>query len=163
MDPDIRHVQQLPRQIPIPLISKVTEAIQSGKNGIIKRVTQTTQWISNMVVIKKPGKVRTCLDPSTPNKALKQSHSQMPTIEEILPDIAEAKVFSVLDTKDGYWQVKLATESNYLTILWSPLGRFSWLRIPFGIKPAAEEDQRRQHKALHDRNFTFRHATGQRG
>ncbi|KAF7647501.1 hypothetical protein LDENG_00171580 [Lucifuga dentata] len=82
------------------------------KNGIIKRVTEPTQWISNMVVMEKPG--MHCIDPSALNKALQRSHYQMPTIEEILPDIAKAKVFSVLDAKDGYWQVKLDNESSYL-------------------------------------------------
>lgn len=101
-----------------------------------------------MVVIEKPGKLRTCIDPSTLNKALRRSHYQMPTIEEILPDIAKAKVFSMLDAKDGYWQVKLEEESSYLTTFWTPLGRFRWLRMPFGIKPAAEEYQRRQHEVL---------------
>lgn len=149
VDPDIRPVQQVPRQIPIPLKHKVTEAIRSmEKNGIIKRVTEPTQWISNMVVIEKPGKLRTCIDPSALNKALRRSHYQMPTIEEILPDIAKAKVFSVLDAKDGYWQVKFEEESSYLTTFWTPLGRFRWLRMPFGIKPAAEEYQRRQHEVL---------------
>lgn len=149
VDPEMRPVQQLPRRIPIPLKSRVTEAIQSmEKNGIIKKVTEPTQWISNMVVIEKPGKLRTCIDPSALNKALKRSHYQMPTIEEILPDIAKAKVFSVLDAKDGYWQVKLDEESSYLTTFWTPLGRFRWMRMPFGIKPAAEEYQRRQHEAL---------------
>lgn len=54
----------------------------------------------------------------------------------------------MLDAKDGYWQVKLDKESSYLTTLWTLLGRFRWLRMPFGIKPAAEEHQRRQHEAL---------------
>ncbi|KAF7652237.1 hypothetical protein LDENG_00099600 [Lucifuga dentata] len=122
------------------------------KNGIIKRVTEPTQWISNMVTIEKPGKLRTCIDPSALNKALQQSHYQITTIEEILPDIVKAKVFSVLDAKDGYWQVKLDNESSYLTTFWTPLGRFRWLRIPFGIKPAVEEYQHRQHEALQGLN-----------
>lgn len=138
IDTDIRPVQQLPA-VPIPLKKKVTEAILSmEEEGIIAKVTEPTQWISNMVVIETPGKLRTCIDPSTLNKALLRSHYQMPTKEEILPDIAKAKVFSVLDAKDGYWQVKLDEESSHLTTFWTPLGRYRWLRMPFGIKPAPE-------------------------
>ena len=66
----------------------------------------------------------------------------MPTIEEILPHLSNAKVFSILDAKDGFWQVKLDEESNYLTTFWTPFGR-----MPFGISTAPEEFQRRrQHK-----------------
>ena len=72
----------------------------------------------------------------------------MPTVEEILPELAKAKIFSVLDAKDGYWQVRLDQASSYLTTFWTPEGRYRGLRMPFGIKPAAEEYQRRQHKAL---------------
>ena len=82
------------------------------------------------------------------NKALLRSHYQMPTIEEILPELAKAKIFSVLDAKDGYWQVRLDQASSYLTTFWTPEGRYRWLRMPFGIKPAAEEYQRRKHEAL---------------
>lgn len=72
----------------------------------------------------------------------------MPTIEEILPDLAKAKIFSVLDAKDRYWQVLLDEESSYLNAFWTPEGRYSWLRMPFGIKPAAEEYQLHQQVAL---------------
>jgi hypothetical protein len=72
----------------------------------------------------------------------------MPTIEEILPELAKAKVFSVADAKNGFWQVKLDEASSYLTTFWTPFGRYRWLRISFGIATAPEEYQRRQHEVL---------------
>jgi hypothetical protein len=48
----------------------------------------------------------------------------MPTIEEILPELAKAKVFSVADAKNGFWQVKLDEASSYLTTFWTPFGRY---------------------------------------
>ena len=149
VDPSVRPVQQLPRRIPIPIKDRVTKAILDMETrGIIKKVTDPTPWISNIVVVEKTDKLRICIDPSALNKALLQSHYQMPTIEEILPEISKAKIFSVLDAKDGYWQIRLDEASSYLTTFWTPLGRYRWLRMPFGIKPAAEEYQRRQHEVL---------------
>ncbi|KAI4897681.1 hypothetical protein NFI96_029695 [Prochilodus magdalenae] len=149
VDPAIKPVQQLPRRVPIPIKDKVTKAIEDMETrGIIARVTDPTPWISNMVVVEKKDKLRICIDPTVLNKALLRSHYQMPTIEEILPEIAKAKTFSVLDAKDGYWQIQLDEASSYLTTFWTPLGRYRWLRMPFGIKPAAEEYQRRQHEVL---------------
>ena len=49
----------------------------------------------------------------------------MPTIEEILPDLAKAKIFSVLDAKDRYWQVLLDEESSYLNAFWTPEGHYT--------------------------------------
>lgn len=144
-----QQLQQLPRRIPIPIKEKVTKAIEEMETkGIIKKVTDPTPWISNIVVVEKNDKLRICIDPTVLNKALLRSHYQMPTIEELLPEIAKAKTFSVLDTKDGYWQIQLDEASSYLTTFWTPLGRYRWLRMPFGIKPAAEEYQRRQHEVL---------------
>ena len=101
-----------------------------------------------MVVTENKDKLCICLDPGPLNKALLRSHYQMPTVEEILPELAKAKTFSVLDAKDGYWQRRLDQASSYLTTFWTPEGRYRWLRRPFGIKPAVEEYQRRQHEAL---------------
>lgn len=149
IDPAVKPVQQLPRRVPIPIKSKVSKAIHAmEQGGIITKVTEPTPWISNIVVIEKNDKLRICIDPSPLNKALLRSHYQMPTIEEVLPEITNAKVFSVLDAKDGYWQIKLDEPSSYLTTFWTPQGRYRWLRMPFGIKPAAEEYQRRQHEVL---------------
>lgn len=72
----------------------------------------------------------------------------MPTIEDILPDLSEAKCFSVHDAKDGFWHVRLDYESSLMTTFNSPFGRFRLLRMPFGINTAPEEFQRRQHQAL---------------
>ena len=67
----------------------------------------------------------------------------MPTIEDVLPKLTKAKIFTVLDTKNGYWQVQLDEESSYLTTMWTPCGRVRRLRMPFGIKSASEEFQHR--------------------
>lgn len=57
---------------------------------------------------------------------------------------------SVLDAKNGFWQVQLDNKSSYLTIFNTSFGRFRWLRLPFGVKTAPEEYQehdREEHQA----------------
>ena len=68
--------------------------------------------------------------------------------DEVLPKLAKAKVFTVLDVKDGFYQVKLDKESSLLTTFWTPLGRYRCLRMPQGISSVPEEYQRRQNEAL---------------
>lgn len=60
----------------------------------------------------------------------------MSVIEDILPELGNAKIFTKVDCKDGYWQVKLTEESSLLTTFATPFGR--WNRMPFGISPASE-------------------------
>ena len=105
-----------------------------------------------MVVVKKPQskKLRICIDLRDLNQALQRSRYPQSTIEDILPQLSKAKVFSVLDAKDGFWQVKLDEKSSYLTTFWSPCGRLRWLRIPFGINTAPEEYQRGQTEHVSD-------------
>ena len=53
-----------PRRVPIPLMKAVkSELDRMEKQGVIAKVTKPTEWCSGMVVVpKKGGRVRTCVD-----------------------------------------------------------------------------------------------------
>lgn len=149
IDKTVTPVKHHPRRVPIALREEVREKIdQMEAAGMISRVTDPSDWISSMVIVKTPKKLRICLDPMDLNKAIKRSHYLLPTIEEILPNLTSAKYFSVLDAKDGFLQIKLDECSSTLTTFWTPFGRYKWLRMPFGISSAPEEYQRRLHTLL---------------
>ena len=78
--------------------------------------------------------MRLCLDPKDLNAAIQREHHVTPTLEEILPKLADAKVFSIVEAKWGYWNVVLDKESSYLTTFNSPFGRYGFKRMPFGLK-----------------------------
>ena len=121
------------------------------KRDVIERVNGPTEWVSALVVVAKPnGKIRLCLDPRPLNKALKRCHHPIPTIDDVLPELSNAKVFTKVDCSSGYWQVKLDDESSLLTTFNTPFGRFKWKRMPFGISPAGEIFQQRLHQAIDD-------------
>lgn len=151
IDKSIKPVQHQPRRIPVALRDKVKEKIdEMTEQKIIEKVTTPTDWISSMVIVSKPEKLRICIDPKDLNKAIKRPRYQILTIEEILPRMKNAKIFSVLEAKDGYYHIKLDEESSLLTTFWTPFGRYKWLRFPFGISSGSEEYQRRQHEILEE-------------
>ena len=96
-----------------------------------------------MVVVPNPnGKVRICIDPPDLNKAVLREHYPMKTIEDILLEIPEAKVFSKLGAVSRYWQIKLSQESQKFCTFTTPQGRYSFTRLLYGLKSAGEVYQR---------------------
>lgn len=147
---DVQPVVHPPRRVPVALKEKLKQELEKLQRlGVIKKVTEPTPWVSSLVTARKPnGQLRVCLDPKDLNEALKRSHYPTPTIDEILPELGRAKVFSTVDVKNGFWHVELTDESSMLTTFNSPFGRFRWCRLPFGVSPAPEEFQRRLNNAL---------------
>ena len=79
----------------------------------------------------------------------------MPTLEELLPKLCKAKVFSTLDAKDGFYQISLDDTSSKLTTFWMPFGRYRYLRMPFGVSLAPEVSRLRRcggHQRRHPRH-----------
>ena len=72
----------------------------------------------------------------------------MPTIEEIATRLNGAKLFSVFNASNGFWQVELDEESSMLTTFNTPFGRYRWKRMPFGINSAPEVWQRRMREHI---------------
>ena len=62
--------------------------------------------------------------------------------------LTNAKVFTVLNAKSGFWKVKLSDISSHYTTFNTHVGRFRWLRMPFGISSAPEVWQRKMHEAI---------------
>ena len=73
------------------------------------------------------------IHPRDLNRAIKRPKYQMPTVDEVLPKLSRAKVFTVLEAKDGFHKVKLDNESSFLTTFWTPFGRHRHLGMPQGI------------------------------
>ena len=152
VDPEMSPVQLPPRKIPESLKQPLREHLDElVKLEVIERVDYPTDWVSAIVVAPKPnGKIRLCLDPRPLNKALKRCHHPIPTIDDVLPELSNAKVFTKVDCSNGYWQVELDEESSLLTTFNTPFGRFKWQRMPFGISPAGEIFQQRLDQEIDD-------------
>ena len=120
------------RKLPIAIRDKVkTELDNLVERGVITHINEPTDWVSQMAVVnKKNGSLRICIDPQSLNTALKREHYKRPTIDDILPELHNAKIFTKLDVKHGYWHVKLCDTSGKLTRVITPFGRYRWLRLP---------------------------------
>ena len=122
-------------KIPHPLLPKVKKEI-----GVISPVTVPTEWCSGIVPVPKPnGRVRICVDPTPLNKAVQRETHPMGSVDESLAMLGESKVFTKLDANySGFWQIPLDEESKLLTTFITPVGRFCFNCLPFGISSTPE-------------------------
>ena len=96
--------------------------------GVIQKVETPTNWISALVVTtKKNGKVRLCIDPKPLNEALRRNHYPLPTIDDVLPLLSKARMFTALDVKNRFSHIQLDEPSSYVTTFRMPWGRYRWL------------------------------------
>ena len=150
-DDSVPPVVHPPRRVPVALRNQIKEKLdEMVASGILAPITEPTEWASSMLVIVKPNKLRICLDPRDLNKAIRREHYQMATVEEVSTRLSQAKKFTVVDAKDGFWQKRLDTDSSYKTTFNTPFGHYRWKRMPFGIYSAPEVWQRTMHEFVED-------------
>ena len=69
------------------------------ENGVIKKIEHHADWCSSIATsVKKDGSLRVCLDRKRLSDCLKRSSHKIPTLEELNPEFADARVFSKLVT-----------------------------------------------------------------
>ena len=134
-----------PRRIAVPLQPKVKAELQRmEKMGVIRKVQEPTEWCSGIVVVPKSNdRVRICVDLTKLNENVCRERHILPSVEETLAQLGDAKVFSKLDANSGFWQVKLDKSSSLLTTFITPFGRYCFNRLPFGITSAPEYFQKK--------------------
>ena len=93
-----------PRNVAIPLREKVIiELNRMEANGIISRVTEPTPWCAGMVVVpKREGSVRICVDLKLLNQSVLQEVHPIPKVDHTLAQLAGATVFSKIDANSGF-------------------------------------------------------------
>ena len=86
-----------------------------------------------MLVRKKDGRLRFCIDlRKLNNRTVKDSYS-LPRIETLLDTFLGSTIFTTLDLKAGYWQVEMAEECKAFTAFTcGPLGFYECETMPFG-------------------------------
>ncbi len=127
----------------------VAELNRMEELDVITKQHDPTDWVSSLVYTKKPnGDLRICLDPRDLNKGMKRTYHKTPTVEELTHKLSGAQVFSKLDARHGYWSIVLDEESSKLTTINSPVGRYRFKRLPFGIRVAQDIFQERMDMIL---------------
>ena len=121
---------------------KVKEALKKlEKEDIIEHVPDDkgTPWVSPIVVVpKKDGAVRICVDMPVANNAINRIRHHIPTVDDVSCALNGAKFFSKRDLSQAYHQLELSEESRNITTFSTQLGLFRYKRLNYGTNASAE-------------------------
>ena len=139
-----------PRKIPASLQQKIKEELDNmEKTGVIRKINEPTEWVISLVVVEKPsGGLRICLDPRDLRKAIKREYYQIPIFEDVASRLSGGKLFTKLDTNQGYWQIPLNEESIRLMTFNTQFGRYQFTRLPYGVHSAQEVFHKKINQSL---------------
>ena len=152
LNPGAQPVVDPPKRVPQALYEPLREKLKKlEEQGVIASVDEPTDWVNSLVITeKRDGSLRLCLDPKQLNKNIHREHFQIPTFTEVSTQLGGARLFTILDQKDSYWQVELDVESSKLCSFNTPFGRYRFVRMPFGITSASELLQKWTYKTFGD-------------
>lgn len=132
-----------PYRIPYAHRDAVTKELEEmERRGIISQ----SEWSAPIVVVlKKDGNIRLCVDYCRLNEVTPTDAYPMPRVDELMDRLGKAKYISTLDL---YWQVPMAKDDRSKTAFTTPKGLFQFTVMPFGLKGAPATFQRMMDKLL---------------
>ena len=142
------------RRVPPHQVAEVKQLLQSMLDkGIIRR--STSPYASPVVLVrKKNGTLRLCIDYRLLNAKTVRDAFPLPRIDETLEALGGAKYFSSLDLAHGYYQVTMDTNSISKTAFRVPWGLFEFTRMPQGLVNSPSTFERIMELIFGDMNLT---------
>lgn len=114
-----------PRRLAYSEKDKLREIVDDWlEKGIIR--PSNSEYASPIVLVwKKNGEYRMCVDYRTLNKYITRDNYPIPVIEDQLNVLKDKKYFSILDLKDGFFHIKMADESIKYTAFVTPFSQLA--------------------------------------
>ena len=129
--------KQKPRRSAKEHVKPIRQEVKKLKEARAIKEVFFPEWLANTVVVKKKnGKWRVCVDFTDLNRACPKDPFLMPKIDQLLDATYGQPKMSFLDAFQGYHQIALATEDQEKMVFISPYANFHYTVMLFGLKNA---------------------------
>lgn len=151
---DIRLTSQVPVNVkpyatPLHAKEEIMKELQLMLDMGIVQHSQSPYASPIVVVKKKDGKIRLCIDFRKINNITIFDAEPIPNQDELITQLSNAKYFTKIDLTRGYWQIPLNEKSKQFTAFRSPLGLLEFNFMPFGLSTAASTFQKMMRMVLY--------------
>ena len=159
IDPKLKPVKQFLRRFNDERRNAIGEEIaRLLAAGFIMEVFYP-EWLANPVlVLKKNGTWRMCIDYTDLNKPCPNDPFALPRIDQIIDSTAGCELLCFLDAYSGYHQIKMALADQEKTAFITPFGIYCYTSMPFGLKNAGATYQRTVQSCLKEQIGRNMHA-----
>jgi len=143
VDPDKRPVKQKRRLLTKERIDIVNAEVEKLKAADQIREVFYPDWLANTVVVpKKNGKWRVCVDYTDLNKACPKDSYPIPRIDQLVDSTAGNELMSFMDAYSGYNQISMDSSDEEKTAFITSSNLYCYKVMPFGLKNAGATYQR---------------------
>ena len=144
------------RRIAPPVVEEVRRHIQEMLDGGAIQPSQSP-WCNAMVLVrKKDGSLRFCIDFCRLNQMTKKDAFPLPRMQETMESMVGARHFSCMDLKSGFWQVKMAEKSRqYTAFTVGSMGVYEFLRMLYSLCNVPATFQRLMQNCLGELNLSY--------
>jgi hypothetical protein len=145
-----RPIKQAPRRLPYHKQAIVKAELEKMLEANIIRPS-SSPWASPIVLVtKKDGTTRFCIDYRKLNDVTKKDAYPLPRIDESLDTLAGSKYFCTMDLASGFWQIGMAEDDKAKTAFCTKFGLFEFNVMPFGLCNAPATFERLTERVLRD-------------
>ena len=146
-------IRERPRPVPARDFEDARRHVQSLLDAEIIKPSNSPYASPMVLVKKKSGKLRLCVDYRKVNMRTIRDSYPIPKLTDIFSALHGSKYFSCLDLKQGFHQVPMAETSKEITAFVCPFGLFEFERMSQGLKNSPLTFQRLMEKCVGDMNL----------
>ena len=152
--PDVSPIHLPTRRVPMGMEDKVDALVDDLLQQNIIRPSMSP-WNAPIVVIKKKsGDIRLCIDYRMLNSVTKKTSFPIPETQQLLDSLAGSSFFSGIDLSSAYYQLEINEEHKEVTAFGTRKGHYEFNRMPFGLCGAPFTFQRMMNLLLQSENWS---------